>query len=95
MSEVIGFDSEKATMARKARRMEMLRAALPPADTKRWVASRKAAVVAAVNADVIDPDEVEARYGVSPEELDSWRDALSKHGVGGLRTTRLQVYREN
>ena len=95
MSEVIGLNSERATAMRRARREQMLRAALPPEDTVRWVASRKAAVVAAYNAGVIDEMEVEDRYGVSVEELECWRYSLKEHGVGGLRTTRTQVYRRD
>jgi transposase-like protein len=66
---------------------------LPPADTKRWVASRKAAVVAAVGQGVISEEDACARYGLTPEELESWRDALHSHGVGALRATRIQLYR--
>jgi transposase-like protein len=66
---------------------------LPPIDTKRWVASRKAAVVAAIRHKVITEAEACRRYGLSMEELDSWRTALEEHGVGALRATRLQLYR--
>jgi hypothetical protein len=66
---------------------------LPPPDTKRWVASRKAAVVAAVDQGLLADEEACARYGLTSEELASWRSALDEHGVGALRTTRLQLYR--
>jgi transposase-like protein len=66
---------------------------LPPPDTKRWVASRKAAVVAAVDQGLIGDAEACTRYGLTAEELASWRNALDEHGVGALRTTRLQLYR--
>jgi transposase-like protein len=66
---------------------------LPPCDTKRWVASRKAAVVAAVDQGLLTEREACQRYGLTPEELGSWRSALGEHGVGALRTTRLQLYR--
>ena len=66
---------------------------LPPPDTKRWVASRKAAVVAAVRQKLLTEEQACARYGLSPEEFDSWRAALDQHGVGALRATRLQLYR--
>jgi transposase-like protein len=66
---------------------------LPPPDTKRWVASRKAAVVAAVRERLLTAEQACERYGLSPEELDSWRIALDEHGVGALRTTRIQLYR--
>ena len=66
---------------------------LPPADTKRWVASRKAAVVSAVAQGLISEADACARYGLTAEELASWRDALRSHGVGALRATRIQLYR--
>jgi transposase-like protein len=66
---------------------------LPPADTRRWVASRKAAVVAAVEQRLLSVEDACDRYGLTREELDSWRAALGEHGVGALRTTRLQLYR--
>jgi transposase-like protein len=68
-------------------------AELPPVDTRRWVASRKAAVVAAVRQGLLSEDEACRRYGLSREEFESWRAALREHGVGALRTTRLQLYR--
>jgi hypothetical protein len=66
---------------------------LPPADTKRWSPSRKAAVVAAARAGLISRDEVCARYMMSDEELVAWERAYDQNGVPGLRTTRLQSYR--
>jgi len=74
-------------------RPRMTMSDLPPRDTKRWVASRKAAVVAAVRERLLSPEEACARYGLSAEELDSWRTALDEHGVGALRATRIQLYR--
>ncbi|NCM96051.1 MAG: hypothetical protein COW75_12770 [Rhodobacterales bacterium CG18_big_fil_WC_8_21_14_2_50_71_9] len=76
------FERAKATLAD-----------LPPRDTKRWVASRKAAVVAAVREGVLTPEDACARYSLTREELDSWRIALDEHGVGALRATRIQLYR--
>jgi Protein of unknown function (DUF1153) len=66
---------------------------LPPADTKRWSPSRKAAIVAAIRAGVISREEASERYLLSEEELTSWERALDQNGVPGLRTTRLQCYR--
>lgn len=73
---------------------KMTRADLPPVDTRRWVASRKAAVVKAVAAGLIDRDEALARYSLTEEEFDGWCGAVSKHGLKGLRTTKLQNYRQ-
>lgn len=66
---------------------------LPPRDTRRWVASRKAAVVAAVREGLLSHEDACAMYGLTVEEFDSWRIALDEHGVGALRATRIQLYR--
>jgi hypothetical protein len=66
---------------------------LPPADTRRWVARRKGEVVAAVRAGLLTFDEACQRYDLSREELESWQQALDRHGLGGLRVTRLQDFR--
>ena len=67
---------------------------LPPADTKRWVARRKAVVVKAVRSGAISLDEVCRRYELSVEEFLGWERAIEAHGVAGLRVTRLQIYRD-
>ena len=72
----------------------MTRADLPPAGTQRWVASRKAAVVQAVDAGLITADEALSLWSLSHEELESWRGAVLRHGVAGLRATALQHYRD-
>ncbi len=66
---------------------------LPPPDTKRWVVRRKAAVVAAVRQGVITLEEACERYNLSVEEFLSWQRLIDKHGMAGLRVTRLQEYR--
>ena len=66
---------------------------LPPRDTKRWVIRRKAEVVAAVRGGLLTIEDACARYGLTEEEFDGWRKAIEKHGLPGLRTTRLQHYR--
>lgn len=67
---------------------------LPPANTKRWVIRRKAIVVAAVRGGLISLDEACRRYALSVEEFLSWQRAIDKHGLPGLRTTRIQLYRD-
>ena len=67
---------------------------LPPPDTKRWVARRKAVVVDAVRSGAISLEEVCRRYGLSVEEFLAWQRAIDTHGVAGLRVTRLQIYRD-
>lgn len=66
---------------------------LPPANTKRWGIRRKAAVVAAVNANVLSIDEACRMYNLSQEEFFSWMARVERHGVAGLRVTRLCDYR--
>jgi hypothetical protein len=67
---------------------------LPPPDTKRWVARRKAVVVNAVRSGAITLEEVCRRYELSVEEFLGWQHAIEAHGVAGLRVTRLQIYRD-
>ncbi|PTX55809.1 uncharacterized protein DUF1153 [Litoreibacter ponti] len=71
------------------------RADLPDPATRRWVASRKAMVVRAVDAQLVTPEEACAMYDLSEEELASWRNAVADHGVKALRATSLQAYRQN
>jgi hypothetical protein len=66
---------------------------LPPPDTKRWVVRRKAAVVVAVRGGGITVEEACRYYHLSAEEFLSWERAFEKHGLAGLRTTRVQQYR--
>jgi len=67
---------------------------LPPSDTKRWVARRKAVIVNAVRSGAITLEEVCRRYELSVEEFLAWQRAIETHGVAGLRVTRLQIYRD-
>lgn len=57
---------------------------LPPPDTTRWVASRKAQVVAAVDSGLMTIDEVLERYNLSHEEFYSWQHGLHAAGLAGL-----------
>ncbi len=66
---------------------------LPPPDTKRWVIKRKLAVVIAVKNGVITLEEVCRRYNLSVEEFLTWQEMNDRHGIQGLRTTRLQDFR--
>lgn len=72
----------------------LTRADLPPPETIRWVASRKATVVKAVKYGLISRDEAKNRYSLSDDELDSWAMAVDKHGESALKTTSLQKYRQ-
>jgi transposase-like protein len=66
---------------------------LPPANTKRWVIRRKAAVVAALRSGGITIEEACRAYQLSEEELLAWKHAFEIHGLAGLRVTRTQQYR--
>lgn len=68
---------------------------LPPPDTKRWVARRKAEVVAGVRAGLLTLEEACRRYRLTVEEFESWQAMIERHGVRGLRVTRIQQYRGN
>jgi hypothetical protein len=66
---------------------------LPPPDTKRWSARRKAAVVEAVRIGMISLQEAYLSYGLSVEEFLFWQRAVERHGIPGLRVTK-QFYRD-
>ena len=72
----------------------LTRADLPPTTTRRWVASRKAVVVRAVEHGLIARAEAIERYGLSDEEFDGWQRAVLTHGVEALKVTALQKYRQ-
>jgi hypothetical protein len=66
---------------------------LPAPNTQRWVIRRKAQVVAGVRNGVISLDEACQRYTLSIEEFLSWQRLIERHGLAGLRATRVQNYR--
>lgn len=71
----------------------MTRADLPAPNTRRWVASRKACVVRAVQSGLLSRDEACDLYALSGEELESWMSTMAAHGQSALRVTRIQKYR--
>ena len=66
---------------------------LPPPNTNRWVARRKAAVVAAVSSGIISLEEACRRYRMSEEEFFAWQHAFETYGVVALRASCVQQYR--
>ena len=66
---------------------------LPPTSTRRWVIRRKAEVVAAVRGGLLSLEEACQRYTLTVEEFLSWQSSIEKHGLAGLRATRIQQYR--
>ena len=67
---------------------------LPPAGTTRWVIRRKAEVVAAVRGGLLSLEEACSRYTLTVDEFLSWQFSIDQHGLAGLRTTRIQQYRQ-
>ncbi|MCC5959598.1 DUF1153 domain-containing protein [Roseinatronobacter sp. S2] len=67
---------------------------LPPANTRRWVASRKALVVLAVQHGLMTRKSAQDRYDLSEEEFILWETAVSLHGIEALKVTSLQKYRQ-
>jgi len=67
---------------------------LPTPSTKRWVIRRKAEVIAAVRGGLLSTEEACSRYMLTVDELLSWQSSIDQHGLAGLRTTRIQQYRE-
>jgi hypothetical protein len=65
---------------------------LPSPDTERWVARRKAQVVQAVRNGRLTLEDACERYNLSPEEFLAWERTITRHGVAGLRVTRLKRY---
>jgi hypothetical protein len=66
---------------------------VPTSGALRWVIRRKAAVVRAVRSGELSEEEACCRYMLSREELLGWQRTLERHGVAGLRTTRINQYR--
>lgn len=81
-THVIGPDGQPLTLSD-----------LPSPETRRWVIRRKAKVVAAVRGGLLTLDEACARYNLSVEEFLSWQRNIERHGLPGLRVTRIQHYR--
>ncbi|PLX42469.1 MAG: DUF1153 domain-containing protein [Hyphomicrobiales bacterium] len=81
-SYVIGPDGSPLTIAD-----------LPNPKTKRWVIRRKAEVVAAVRGGLLSLEDACKRYTLTVEEFLGWQESIDKHGLQGLRATRVQQYR--
>jgi hypothetical protein len=81
VKHVIGPDGSPLTIAD-----------LPAPGTKRWVIRRKAVVVAAVRGGLLTPEEACSRYALTVDELLAWQISIERHGLAGLRTTRIQKY---
>lgn len=67
---------------------------LPPATTTRWVARRKAQVVAAVKGGLLSLEEACVRYSLTLDEFINWQQSEERYGLAGLQTTKIQDYRD-
>lgn len=67
---------------------------LPPPGTHRWVIRRKAELVYAVCGGLLTREEATRRYGISDDEFEAWRHSVERHGLRGLRSTRIQHYHD-
>ncbi len=71
----------------------LTQANLPSPETRRWVASRKAIVVAAVRGGLLSISDACERYRLTAEEFLTWQTQVDRDGLKGLRVTRVQDYR--
>jgi hypothetical protein len=67
---------------------------LPSPNTRRWVARRKAAVVAAISRGMITIEEACRRYHMSEEEFVAWQRAFENRGILGLRAGCVRQHRD-
>jgi hypothetical protein len=65
-----------------------------PPPSGRWVGSVKEQLILAVRSGAVMLDDVSQVFHLSPDEFHAWQAAYDRWGVPGLRSTRLQVYRE-
>ena len=67
---------------------------LPPTRTRRWTFRRKAALLQALRSGIITFEQACDQYALSIEELRAWKRDFERHGLYGLRATRVQLYRD-
>lgn len=68
---------------------------LPPFDTVRWTAARKAAIVQAIAKGRIDAIDALRNYSMSAEELGLWQCAHHERGAEGLKVTKIVEHRRS
>lgn len=64
---------------------------LPPPDTSRWVARRKAQVVDAIQLGRLSIEEACRLYRLTVEELAGWQRAFLRYGINGLKATHARL----
>lgn len=66
---------------------------LPPANTRRWMARRKAEVIVAVHGGLLTMAEACRRYSLSAEEFLEWERHYKQDGLEGLRASARPLLR--
>jgi len=66
---------------------------LPSPNIRRWVVHRKAEVVAAICGGLLSLEDAHKRYNLTTDEFLEWYRQAARHGLPGLRTTKIQKYR--
>lgn len=59
----------------------------------KWVASRKARLIRAIEDGEMTDLDAYIAYGITKPELDEWREKYTKFGLRGLRVTHVKKYR--
>lgn len=60
----------------------------------KWTIKRKKGVLDQIDSGAIDEIQAFQFYGTTRQELDEWRRMIDKHGIKGLRVTKLTKYRD-
>jgi hypothetical protein len=60
---------------------------LPQPSRIRWVAQRKAELIAAVSGGLLTMDDACLRYAISTEEFTDWERRYVQRGMNGLRVS--------
>jgi len=68
---------------------------LPPTTIRRWTIRRKAALLQALRSGALTLEAASERYSLSIDELRAWARDFDRHGLYGLRATRVQSYRHD
>src|SRR5712692_10791229 len=61
---------------------------------QRWTVRRKAAVIEAIRSGWLRIEDACRLYALSVDEFVAWERDIDRHGIHGLRATRLQIYRD-
>lgn len=65
-----------------------------PTPGQRWTVHRKAVVIEAVRGGWVPIEDVCELYKLSVDEFLAWERDIDRYGIHGLRSTRLQIYRD-